>query len=148
MQKGSTDRGPTSALNRNSRRKKMEENRNLAKLTRPINGGRGLCRDCVHTGSKVHLPERNALSFPRDASGSSGTCKHCKVGAYCTYWAERKGLSPTSAEWANIHMYLVTTPSSLHRRHQLLLLRGQTTTQNKTQTNVVCGRSRCIMELI
>ena len=27
------------------------------------------------------------------------------------YWAERD--SPTSAEWANIHMYLVTTPSYL-----------------------------------
>ena len=63
---------------RNSRRKKMEEKRNLAKLTRPING-EGLCAYRMYN---THLSGMECFLYPflRDASGSSGTCKHSKVG--------------------------------------------------------------------
>ena len=104
-------------------------------------GGRGLC-DCVHTGSKVHLPERNALSFPRDASGSSGTCKHCKVGAYCTYWAERDSLqqAQNGQTYICISLRRRPPPSSPSTPPP-----SRTDDDAKQNTNKCClWRSRCI----
>ena len=56
----------------------------------------------------------------------------------------RKGTLQHAQNGHSKQTYVSRYDAVLHRRHQLLLLRGQTTTQNKTQTNVVCGRSRCI----